>query len=121
MTESNTIPSSEEKKVSMATMTLVKDLIPFIRPYAWMLALTTLLVSLVTGFELLLPMLTQKAIDGFIVPVGNIPAGYLPGGNYPGISLLGIDITSFTQFCMIFGGVILGGVALDFSQTLFRE
>ena len=42
--------SDEEKKVSLANPALFKALIPYVRPYAWMLALTTVLVFMVTGF-----------------------------------------------------------------------
>ncbi len=111
MSETRVFPSSEEKKVTLATMTLVKALIPYVRPYAWMLGLTTFLVFLVTGFELLLPMLAQKAIDGFILPVGG----------QTGIRILGLEITRFTHFCLLFGGVIIGGFIIDFCQTIFME
>ncbi|MCG8634333.1 MAG: ABC transporter ATP-binding protein/permease [Desulfobacterales bacterium] len=108
---SDTFPSSEEKKVTLADLALAKGLVPYVRPYAWMLGLTTLLVSLVTGFELLLPLLTQKAIDGFI----------LPAGDTEGIRMLGFEITRFSSFCLLFGIVIIGGFILDFCQTMFME
>ena len=71
MSDTKGFPGSEEKKVRLADLILFKELYPHVRPYAWMLGVTTLLVFLVTGFELLLPSLTQKAIDGFIIPVGS--------------------------------------------------
>jgi ATP-binding cassette subfamily B protein len=106
---SEAFPSSEEKKVTLADLALVKALIPYVKPYAWMLGLTTLLVSLVTGFELLLPLLTQKAIDGFILPAGGR------------ILLFGFEITTFSSFCLMFGLVIIAGFILDFCQTMFME
>ena len=111
MSETRALPSSEEKKVTLADFALVKALIPYVKPYAWMLGLTTFLVFLVTGFELLLPLLTQKAIDGFILPVAG----------ETGIWIFGFEITRFGSFCLLFGGVIVAGFILDFCQTLFME
>jgi len=101
----------EENKIGLSNITLVKALWPFIRPYWWMLGLTTLLVFIVTFFELLTPLLIQKAFDGFIMPVD-------PGA---GISLAGIQITSFTRFCLIFAIIICTAFVIDFCQTLFME
>ncbi|HCY83957.1 MAG TPA: ABC transporter ATP-binding protein [Desulfobacteraceae bacterium] len=106
-----TLLAAEEKKIRLADLALAKALMPYIRPYLWMLGLTTLLVALVTGLDLLLPLLSQRAIDGFIIPVD---------GN-AGVRILGVDIPDFTTFCLLFGGVILGGFILDFCQTLFME
>ncbi|WDP91475.1 MAG: ABC transporter ATP-binding protein [Desulfobacter sp.] len=111
MSDAKGFPGAEEKKVRLADLTLFRELLPHVRPYAWMLGLTTLLVFMVTGFELLLPTLTQKAIDGFIIPAGDTA----------GLSFLGLQITSFTTFCILFGLVIVGGFTLDFCQTLFME
>ncbi len=111
MSDTNGFPGDEEKKVRLADLILFKELLPHVRPYAWMLGLTTLLVFMVTGFELLLPTLTQKAIDGFIIPVGGTE----------GLAFGGLHITSFTTFCVLFGLVIIGGFTLDFCQTLFME
>ncbi len=111
MSEAKGFPSSEEKKVRLADLTLFKELLPHVRPYVWMMGLTTFLVSLVTCYELLLPWLTQQAIDGFILPVTG--AG--------GVAFMGIEITGFTSFCTLFGLVILAGFILDFCQTLFME
>ncbi len=111
MSETKGFPSSEEKKVSLADLTLFKELLPHVRPYLWMMGLTTFLVSLVTGYELLLPWLTQNAIDEFIIPVAG-------AGKF---ALMGIEITGFTPFCALFGLVILSGFILDFCQTLFME
>ncbi|MCP4720766.1 MAG: ABC transporter ATP-binding protein, partial [Desulfobacteraceae bacterium] len=101
----------QEKKISLGNITLAKALWPFIRPYAWMLGLTTLLVFIVTFFELLMPILTQKAFDGFILPVG-------PG---TGVSLAGVKITSFISFGLIFAGITLTAFVIDFCQTMFME
>jgi ATP-binding cassette subfamily B protein len=111
MTEDKGFPGSEEKRIRLADLALAKGLVPYVRPYAWMLILTTLMVSLVTGFELLLPLLTQKAIDGFIIPIGASP----------GISLLGQEIKTFTGFSLLFAGVIISGFILDFCQNIFME
>ncbi|WP_300457757.1 ABC transporter ATP-binding protein [Desulfobacula sp.] len=100
----------EEKEIKLANLKLIKKLWPFIRPYLWMLIVSTLLVFLVTFFELLMPLFTQKAIDGFIVPVKG-----------SGLDLFGIEITSFQTFCLIFCGFILISFVIDFIQTFFME
>ncbi|WP_289019012.1 ABC transporter ATP-binding protein [Desulfobacter postgatei] len=102
--------SDEEKKVSLANPALFKALIPYVRPYAWMLALTTVLVFMVTGFELFQPWLIQQAIDGFILVSGT-----------PGLHIMGLEIEQFSVFCIWFGVVILAGFVLDFSQAMFME
>lgn len=102
--------SDEEKKVSLGNPALFKALIPYVRPYAWMLALTTFLVFMVTGFELFQPWLIQQAIDGFILVSGT-----------PGLHIMGFKIEQFSVFCVWFGVVILAGFILDFSQAMFME
>jgi len=102
--------SDEEKKVSLADLALFKALIPYVRPYAWMLALTTFLVFWVTGIELFQPWLIQQAIDGFILVSGD-----------PGLNIMGLDIERFSVFGILFGVVILTGFVLDFSQAIFME
>ena len=102
--------SNEEKKVSLADLALFKALIPYVRPYAWMLALTTFLVFMVTGFELFQPWLIQQAIDGFILVSGD-----------PGLNIMGLDIERFSVFGILFAVVILAGFVLDFSQAMFME
>ena len=102
--------SDEEKKVGLADLALVKALFPYVRPYAWMLALTTFLVFMVTGFELFQPWLIQQAIDGFILVSGA-----------PGLHILGVEIETFSVFGIWFGVVILAGFVLDFSQAMFME
>lgn len=111
MSESQAFMASEEKRVRLADLTLAKALVPYVRPYAWMLGLTTFLVTLVTGFELLLPILTQQAIDGFIIPARG----------QSGVTLAGVEITKFTSFCLLFAGVIAAGFLLDFCQNMFME
>jgi ATP-binding cassette subfamily B protein len=101
----------EEKEIKLANLKLIKKLWPFIRPYLWMLMLSTLLVFLVTFFELLMPLFIQKAIDGFIVPV-NMDAGP---------HFFGIEIPSFQTFCLIFCCFILTAFVIDFIQTFFME
>ena len=102
--------SDEEKKVSLADLALFKALFPYVRPYAWMLGLTTFLVFLVTGFELLQPWLIQQAIDRFILVSGD-----------PGVNILGVEIQRFSTFGILFGAVILAGFVLDFGQSMFME
>ncbi len=108
--EPQTAPA-QEKEIRLKNSTLVKALWPFIRPYAWMLVLTTLLVFAVTFFELLMPILTQKAFDGFI----------LPTAHGTGVSLGWIKITSFTRFCLIFAGITFTAFIIDFCQSIFME
>ena len=102
---------TEEKEVRLADIKLAKALWPHIRPYLWMLILSTFLVFLVTFFELMLPILIQKALDGFIIPVGS----------EKGARFLGVMITSFTSFCLFFLCFIATAFILDFFQTLFME
>ncbi len=101
----------QEKEIRMADIRLLKGLRPHIRPYLWMLVLSTALVFLVTFFELMLPIFTQKALDGFIIPVGS----------EPGIDIFGIPVVSFQSFCLIFLGFIMAAFVFDFVQTLFME
>lgn len=104
-------PGSEEKVIQLADIKVAKALWPFIRPYLWMLCLTTLLVFLVTFLELLMPIFTQKAFDGFIVPVSP----------EKGIQIFGLGIDSFQTFCILFSIFILTSFVIDFFQTLFME
>jgi len=101
----------EEKQIRLDNLTLAKAIWPFIRPYAWMLFLTTLLVFAATFFELLMPILTQKAFDGFILPVN-------PGA---GVALAGMKITTFTRFCLIFAGITIAAFIIDVFQSIFME
>ncbi|MBT6341508.1 MAG: ABC transporter ATP-binding protein [Desulfobacula sp.] len=101
----------QEKEIRLADLAVSIELWPFIRPYAWMLILSTFLVTLVTCFELLMPLLIQKAFDGFIVPVGL----------EQGIRFLGFKIESFKTFCMFFSIFIIASFVIDFFQSLFME
>lgn len=51
---------------------MIRQLIPYIRPYQVMLALAVLLMIGITVMELLIPYITKMAIDRYIVPV-NVP------------------------------------------------
>lgn len=101
---------TEEKEIRIEDLKVAIELWPFIKPYLWMLLLTTLLVFLVTFLELLLPLFIQKAFDGFILPVGST-----------GIHILGIGIESFKTFCLVFSLFILASFIIDFFQTMFME
>ena len=102
---------SREKEIKLADLTVARELWPFIRPYGWMLGLTTLLVFLVTFLELLLPIFTQRAFDGFIVPVGT----------EKGVHIFGMGIDSFQTFCGLFFLFVLVSFMIDFFQALFME
>jgi len=101
----------EEKEIKLANLALAKELWPFIRPYLWMLCLSTSLVFLVTFLELLMPIFIQKAFDGFIIPVGP----------EKGIQIFGFGIESFQFFCLLLSAFILTSFVIDFFQTLFME
>ena len=106
-----TSTSMEEKEIKLADLYLAKTLWLFIRPYTFLLGLTTLLVFIVTFFELLMPILTQKAFDGFILPVGP----------EKGAHLFGFKIISFSNFCILFSAVVLVSFVIDFFQSLLME
>ena len=101
----------QEKEIKLADLKVAKELWPFIKPYSWMLILSTLLIFLVTFFELLMPLFTQKAFDGFIVPVG-------PESS---ILVFGFSIDSFQTFSILFSVFILTLFVIDFFQSLFME
>ncbi len=103
--------SMEEKEIKLADLYLAKTLWPFIRPYAFLLGLTTLLVFIVTFFELLMPILTQKAFDGFI----------LPAGPEKGAHIFGFEITFFSNFCILFSAAVFVSFVIDFFQSLLME
>ena len=102
---------SEEKEIRLADLVLAKALWPHIRPYAWMLFCSTLLVFAGIFFELSIPLLIQKGLDGFI----------LGSGDGSGASFLGYPMTKFTDFALFFAVVILAAFVIDFGQTLFME
>ncbi|MCP3955575.1 MAG: ABC transporter ATP-binding protein [Desulfobacterales bacterium] len=103
--------SFEEKENKLANLKLAKEIWPFIKPYFWMLSLSTFLVFLVTFFDLLLPLLIQKAFDGFIVPVNAAV----------GVDLFGISVLSFKTYAAFFTVFILAAFIIDFIQTFFME
>lgn len=100
----------EEREIKLSDVTLIKGIWPFIRPYFRMLCISILLVFLVTFLDLLIPILTQKAIDGFIL-----------AESAAGTGLWGIEIESFKLFALIFFAVVLSTLVLDFAQTVFME
>jgi len=100
----------EEREIKLSDVTLIKGIWPFIRPYFRMLCISVLLVFLVTFLELLIPILTQKAIDGFILAESG-----------RGADLLGIEIESFKLFAVIFFAAVLASLVIDFAQTVFME
>ncbi len=102
---------AQEKEIKLADLKLAKELWPYIKPYLWMLVVSTALVFLITFFELLMPIFTQKAFDGFIVPIGP----------EEGIEMFGIGISTFKSFCILFGTFIVTSFVIDFIQTLFME
>jgi ATP-binding cassette, subfamily B, multidrug efflux pump len=101
----------EEKEIRLADLVLAKALWPYIRPFAWMLGISTLLVFVGIFFELSIPLLIQKGLDGFIL------------GSTEKIqpSFLGRQIPDFTTFGIVFSMVILAAFVIDFCQTLFLE
>jgi ATP-binding cassette subfamily B multidrug efflux pump len=101
----------EEQEIKLANLKVAKELWPYIKPYVWMLFFTTLLVFMVTLLELLIPLFTQKAFDGFIVPV-NLE---------PGIEIFNIKIESFKDCCIFFSIFIIALFIIDFFQSLFME
>ncbi|MBW2654240.1 MAG: ABC transporter ATP-binding protein [Deltaproteobacteria bacterium] len=103
--------SLQEKESKLADLKVAKELWPFIKPYLWMLILSTLLIFIATFLELLMPLFIQNAFDGFIVPVG--PEN--------GIHFFGFGIDSFQTFCLLFFVFILTLFLIDFFQTLFME
>ena len=102
---------SQEKEIKLADLKVAKELWPFIKPYLWMLTISTMLIFLVTFLELLMPIFTQRAFDGFIVPVGP----------EQGIRLFGFGIDSFQTFSIVFLVFVLTLFIIDFFQTLFME
>ncbi|MFA5902307.1 MAG: ABC transporter ATP-binding protein [Desulfobacula sp.] len=103
--------SMEENEIKLADLYLAKTLWPYIRPYSFLLFLTTLLVFIVTFFELIMPILTQKAFDGFILPVSEVR----------GVDIFGLKIHSFSTFCLLFSIAVLASFIIDFFQSLLME
>ena len=101
----------EEKEIRLADLVLAKALWPYIRPYAWMLLCSTLLVFTGIFFELSIPLLIQKGLDGFI----------LGSNDGSGAFFLGFHMRDFKGFAIFFSLVILAAFVIDFTQTLFME
>ncbi|MDY0131351.1 MAG: ABC transporter ATP-binding protein [Desulforegulaceae bacterium] len=103
--------SIESKKIKkLSDFKVLKVLYPFIKPYVNHLLLCVLLIFFITALELLLPYLTKKAIDGFIL------------SEVQGASLLfGIEIDSFYKLSFLFLSVIALVFVFDFFQSLFME
>jgi len=101
----------EEKESKLANREIAKAIWPFIKPYIWMLGLTTFLVFVVTSLDLLQPILIQKAFDGFIVPTNDTT----------GVELFGISFLSFKTYAIFFALFILAAFSLDFIQTFLME
>jgi ATP-binding cassette subfamily B protein len=59
----------EEKSLGKAQdIRLLKQLLPYIKPYRFILSITVLLMISVTFLELLIPYITKVAIDRYIIP-----------------------------------------------------
>ena len=101
----------EERETKLANLKIARAIWPFIKPYLWMLGLSTLLVFLVTFSELLIPIFIQKAFDGFIVPVKGVT----------GADLWGFSILSFKTYLIFFTVFLLAAFSIDFIQTFFME
>jgi ATP-binding cassette, subfamily B, multidrug efflux pump len=102
----------EEKEIRLADLVLAKALWAYIRPYAWMLVVSTLLVFAGIFFELSIPLLIQRGMDGFILE---------SSGPVREPSFLGIQLPEFKTFAIFFCLIILGAFVVDFVQTLFME
>jgi ATP-binding cassette subfamily B protein len=77
--------SLEEEKLSRAyDVTLLRNLLPFIRPYRGALAVAVVLVMAITLLDLALPYITKTAIDRYIVPTESPAVPGVPGKEKPG-------------------------------------
>ncbi len=101
----------EEREIKLADLKLIKAVWPFLKPYLWMLIITTFLVFIVTAIELVIPIFIQKAFDHFIIPVAETE----------GINIFGLYIGSFKIFCLIFLTIIMIAFIIDFVQSFFME
>ncbi len=101
----------DKKEISPADLELARTIWPFLRPFLWMLLLTTFLVFIVTALELVIPIFIQKAFDHFILPVNETE----------GITILGFHTDSFKIFCLIFLTIITAAFIIDFIQSFFME
>ncbi len=102
----------EEKEIRLADLVLAKALWPYIQPYAWMLMVSTLLVFAGIFFELSIPLLIQKGLDGFILSSGQ---------DTKEAFFLGLHLEEFRSFGLFFSLMILAAFVIDFTQTLFLE
>ena len=107
----------EKTRINLTDLKLLKALMPFIKPYFWMLCITTFLVFIITGFELIIPVFIQKAFDHFIIPVNSIKGLTI----FKGHATFEFTIASFKIFCLIFFVLIIAGFIIDFFQSLFME
>lgn len=107
------MPKSQrgEKIIKLENLKVAKILWPLIRPYFWMLCLSIFLVFMVTTISLLFPLLTQKVLDGFIIPVGP----------KIGTAFLGFKFESVFSFGAFFLAAVLLYFAFEFFQVLFME
>jgi ATP-binding cassette subfamily B protein len=108
--KNNTI-EPELKKIKITDLMLLKSLWVYIKPYFLYLFLSVVLIFLITGFDLLLPYLTKKALDGFIL------AEDIKGK----VSFLGFEITSFLNLGFIFISAVFLIFIIDFFQSLLME
>lgn len=90
-----------QKKIKDMDFRLMVRLWPFIRPYTGILVFSLLLVFLVAGLDLIIPFMTKKAIDEFIMQKAGSQ--------------------SFIFFGAIFFVVIALSFIMDFVQALFME
>ena len=104
-------PLAQEKEIRMADRALFRAIWPFVRPFAFLLAISTLMALAATFFELLIPVMIQKALDGFI----------LPSTPEAGTIFLGLRFFSFKAFALVFFGLVLAGFGIGFIQTFFME
>ena len=59
---------AEQQLDKSADIRLFKQMVPFLSPYRWLLALSLVLILGVTLLELAIPYVTKEAIDRYIVP-----------------------------------------------------
>jgi ATP-binding cassette subfamily B protein len=56
-------------------MTLIRRLMPFVRPYGGLFAMSILMLAVITLMDLAIPYVTRNVIDRHIVPVVSLEAG----------------------------------------------
>ena len=89
----------EEKKLDQARdFGLLKELIPYVKPYRVLFACTLILIFLITGLELTIPYITKIAIDRYIVPENSIRAtAEAPKGRFLSCDLSDPDISKIVS------------------------